>query len=84
MKLKVIKDCYYISREDFGDIEYLSHEELMNRLVHMLVKGDIWETSTEHPELLVCTSSETPGWKGEYNEGFWEYEDLKDYFEEID
>lgn len=80
MKLKVIKDCYYISREDFGDNEYVSHEELMNRIVHMLVVGDIWETITDK-ENFICISGE---WENEYNEGYWEYENLKEYFEEID
>lgn len=81
MKLKVIKDCYYVSREDFSDAEYMSHEELMNRIVHMLVKGDIWKTSIDEPEFLLCVSG---AWENEYNEGWWEYENLKEYFEEID
>ena len=81
MKLKVIKDCYYVSGENFYDAEYMSHEELMNRITHMLIKGDIWETSIDDPDLLICTSGD---WENEFNEGWWEYEDLKEYFEEID
>ena len=81
MKLKVIKDCYYVTPENFYDYEYLDHEELMSRIVHMLAKNDIWETSIEEPELLECTSGE---WEGEYNEGWWNYNDLKEYFEVIE
>lgn len=81
MKLKVIKDCYYITDNAFYEGEYLSHEEVIDRLVHMLCKDDIWETSIDDPELFVCTSGD---WEGEFNEGWWEYEDLKSYFEEID
>jgi hypothetical protein len=81
MKLEVIKDCYYISREDFGDNEYLSHEELMGRVVHMLIKGDIWETDINNPEFFICSKSEH--WLDESNHGFWEYKWVKDYFKEV-
>jgi hypothetical protein len=81
MKLEVIKDCYYISREDFGDNEYLSHDELMGRVVHMLIKGDIWETDKNNPEYFICVKSEN--WLDELNDGWWEYKWVKDYFKII-
>ncbi len=81
MKLKVIKDCYFISDGRSYEWEYLDKEELFDTVNHLLVVGDIWETSTEHPELLICTSGE---WKDEYNEGWWEYEDVSRFFEVID
>jgi len=81
MKLKVIKDCYYVSDGRALDNEYVDKEELFNMVSHLLVVGDIWKTSIDEPELLLCVSGE---WEDEYNEGWWEYEKLKEYFEEID
>jgi hypothetical protein len=81
MKLKVIKDCYYISRENFDGNEYLGHEELMDRVVHMLVKGDVWETDKNNPEFFICVKSKN--WLDELNDGWWEYKWVKDYFKTI-
>jgi hypothetical protein len=81
MKLKVIKDCYYISRENFDGNEYLGHEELMGRVVHMLVKGDVWETDKNNPEFFICVKSKN--WLDELNDGWWEYKWVKDYFKTI-
>jgi hypothetical protein len=78
MKLKVIKDCFYISDGNVNDNQYLSKEELLESFPHLLVKGDIWETDKDDPELFICVEGE---WKGEYNEGWWEYEVLKEFFE---
>ena len=80
MKLKVIIDCFYISDGRSFEWEYLTKQELFNIANHLLVVGDIWETSTEYPELLICTSGV---WEGEYNEGWWEYEDVSKFFEVI-
>jgi hypothetical protein len=83
LKLKVIKDMFYVS-EDLSYIGGVDKETFENSFTHMLVVGDIWEEMVGEgnfsDKVFECTSGE---WKDEENDGIWDYEFYKDYFEMI-
>lgn len=83
LKLRVIKDMFYVS-EDLTSLGVVSREELENSYTHLLVVGDVWiETDDEFnsdEKLFTCVEGK---WKDEINDGWWDYEDCKDYFEVI-
>ena len=78
MRLKVKEDMYYVSDGNVIDNQYLSKKELLETFAHILVEGDIWETDKDDPKLFICVEGK---WEGEYNEGWWEYEVLEEFFE---
>ena len=81
MKLKVVKNAYYVS-EDLTGMGFVNENQLKSSFSHILVVGDIWEKKVEGEwEFFECIEGE---WKGEESDGWWEYDDFtKHYFEEI-
>ena len=81
-KIKVIKEAYYVS-EDLTSHGMIDKDEFESSFSQFLVVGDVWELKTEENgfEYFKCIKGK---WKGEENEGWWDYEDNKDYFEIIE
>lgn len=84
-KLKVIKDVYYVSDGNVLDDEYLTKEELFEKLAHLCVVDDIWEVvdEGEYGVFLNCIEGT---WKGESSDGWFNDDDMlnKNIFEFID
>jgi hypothetical protein len=76
MKLKVVKNVYYVS--DKLSEGLIDETEFQNSLAHLLVVGDVWEEDKDGD--LICMEGV---WKGECNVGWWHYEDVEKYFEKI-
>ena len=80
-KIEVIKDGYYFAEDSLYDGEYYTEEELRHGLAHLFVKGDIWERSSEDPDVFICIEG---SWKGEPSEGWWDYESAKKFIKPIE
>ena len=88
MKIKVIKDCYYVS-EDLSSIGLVNKEEFENSFSHLLVKGDIWESVVDegnfNDQVFRCIEGK---WceddEDETNDGWWDYKGNECYFEVIE
>jgi hypothetical protein len=80
MKIQVIENGYYVS-EDLTDFGMVGEKEFEMSFSHLLVKGDVWEKKVEDGfEFFECVDGK---WKGESNDGWWDFEDVKKYFKEI-
>ena len=77
MTIKVIKNAYYVS-EDLTGIGMVDQATLEASYSHLLVVGDVWVVSDD--EYFECIEGT---WKGESNEGWWDYNGYEDYFEII-
>ena len=84
-KLKVIKDVYYVSDGNVLDDEYLTKEELFEKISHLCVVDDIWEVVDEG-EYGVFLNYIEGTWKGESSDGWFNDDDMlnKNIFEFID
>jgi hypothetical protein len=84
MKIKVIKDCYYV-HEDLTNIGLVDKDGFENSFSHLLVKGDIWESiddeSNFNEQLFICIEGK---WLDDENDGWWVYEGNECYFEIIE
>lgn len=81
MKIKVIKNAYYVS-EDLTNIGMVDEKTFEMSFTHMLVVGDVWEKVIEEGyEFFKCIEGK---WLDEESDGWWEYEYNKGYFEVID
>ena len=84
MKIKVIKDCYYV-HEDLTNIGLVDKDKFENSFSHLLVKGDIWESVDEegnfNNQMFKCIEGK---WLDEENDGWWDYEGYEYYFEVIE
>ena len=78
MKLKVIKNGYYIT-EDLTNLGLVDQGTLDCSVSHLLVVGDIWVTNDEYG--FDCIEG---NWVGENSEGWWEYEGYEGYFEVVE
>ena len=76
MKIKVVKDAYYVI-EDLTDCGLISKDEFENSYSHTLVKGDVWECDEEG--FFRCIEGSMEGSEG----AWWEYSDVMDYVEII-
>jgi len=82
MKIKVIKNAYYVS-EDLTNYGCVDEETFNNSFSQVLCVGDIWEScSTEFGDFFKCIKSNI--WREELNDGWWDYDRMKDYFEVIE
>jgi hypothetical protein len=85
MKLKVIKNAYYVS-EDLTNIGMVDQATFYNSFSRLLVMGDVWESRIADDgdgdsfEYFECVEGE---WLGETNDGWWDYESNEAYFEVI-
>ena len=81
MKLKVIKNAYYVT-EDLTNWGPVSGDEFENSYSHLLVVGDVWEKVDDKDDydMFKCISGK---WEGELSDGWWDYDDVKSYFEII-
>ena len=81
MKIKVIKDCYYVS-EDLTNIGLVDKDEFFNSFAHLLIKGDVWEKIDDEgnfsDQMFKCIEGK---WLDEINDGWWDYEGNECYFE---
>jgi len=81
MKIKVIKDCYYVS-EDLTNIGLVDKDVFESSFSHLLVKGDIWESVVDEgnfvDQMFKCIEGK---WLDEENDGWWDYEGNECYFE---
>lgn len=75
MKIKVIKNGYYVS-EDVSGLGVINEDTFTSSFTHLLVVGDVWVMSAD--EFFNCVEG---AWKGECNDGWWDYEFVKEYFE---
>ncbi len=85
MKIKVIKNAYYVS-EDLTSIGMVSEDEFEASFSHLLVVGDVWEKIKDEEgnfvdNIFTCIEGK---WEEEENDGWWDYEDVIDYFEVIE
>ena len=85
MKIKVIENAYYVS-EDLTSIGLVSENEFQSSFSHLLVVGDVWERNKVEKgnfvdNVFTCIEGQ---WKGEVNDGWWDYEDVKDFFKVIE
>ena len=83
MKLRVIKNGYYVS-EDLTNLGMVDQDTLDMSISHFLVIGDIWEKRVyeeDNYEYFTCIEGK---WKDEDGDGWWEYEMYEDYFEVIE
>ena len=78
MKLKVIKNGYYIT-EDLSNRGLINQDVLDCSINHILIIGDIWVTNDEGG--FDCIEG---NWIEENNDGWWEYEGNENYFEVIE
>ena len=78
MKIKVIKNAYYIS-EDLTNIGMVDQDTFESSFSHVLVVDDVWE-NIDGSELFVCIEG---NWIGEESDGWWDYEGFEYYFEVI-
>jgi hypothetical protein len=80
MKIKVIKDAYYIS-EDLTGIGMVDKATLEASYSHLLVVGDVWELKMiDGYTFFECVEGT---WEGELNSGWWNFEECRGYFEVI-
>jgi hypothetical protein len=75
-KLKVIKDIYYVGRFN----KFLTHDELMDGIDRILVKGNEYEIVDHEFEgvtekLLLCTLGH---WKGDFHLNQYDYYEFFD------
>ena len=77
MKIQVVKNAYYVS-EDLSDLGMVDEKTFQSSFSHLLVVGDVWEGDEDGE--LVCIEGK---WKGESNDGWWEYSDVKEYFKKV-
>ena len=77
MKLRGVKNLYYVSRDNL-DEGLMLESELFDNVCLMIEKGSIWEVGKDEDELYVV-------FDGESNEGFFDLEDVlrKEVFEII-
>ena len=83
MKLRVIKNGYYVS-EDLTNLGMVDQDTLDMSISHLLVIGDVWEKRVyeeDNYEYFTCIEGK---WKDEDSDGWWEYEMYEDYFEVIE
>jgi len=84
MKIKVIKDCYYVN-EDLTNLGLVDKDEFENSFSHLLVKGDIWESIDDEgnfsDQMFKCIKGQ---WLDEENDGWWDYKGNECYFEIIE
>ena len=73
-KLKVTKDIYYIAEDSVSECEYLTYEELMNSVAHLLVKDDVYKVTDEAGEKFIECIEGT--WKGESNDGWFDVDEM--------
>jgi hypothetical protein len=78
MKIKVIKDAYYVS-EDLTGIGMVDKATLEASYSHLLVVGDVWEANDDG--FFECIEG---AWEGEESDGWWDYEGFEDYFEVVE
>lgn len=78
MKIKVIKDAYYVS-EDLTGIGMVDKATLEASYSHLLVVGDVWEANDDG--FFECIEG---AWEGEESDGWWEYEEFEGYFEVVE
>ena len=85
MKIKVIKDGYYVS-EDLTNCGLVDKDEFEYSFSHLLIKGDIWESIDEEGNFndIIFRCISKGKWEGEDNEGWWDYKGSEDFFEIIE
>lgn len=76
MKLKVVKDIYYVVEDSIDECSYLTKEELFNSVSHVLVEGDIWEVVGGDWDDEMGAKCIEGKWKDEYSEGWWDLDDM--------
>jgi hypothetical protein len=81
MKIKVIYDGYYVWN-DLTNLGLINKYEFELSFTHTLVVGDIWESKTDENGFNYYECIEGK-WKGDENDGWWEYEDNEYHFEVI-
>jgi hypothetical protein len=84
MKIKVIKNAYYIT-EDLTGLGMVDQETLDNSFSHLLVVGDVWESIDDEEgnfseQFFKCIEG---AWEGEVSDGWWDYKGFEGYFEVV-
>lgn len=68
MKLRSIKNLYYVSKDNLEE-GLMLWDELVDNVCLMIMEGSIWEVGKDEEELYVV-------YDGESNEGFFDLEDV--------
>jgi hypothetical protein len=84
MKIKVIKDAYYIS-EDLTNIGVVDQDTFESSFSHVLVVGDVWESVDNEEgnfseQFFKCIEGI---WLDEESDGWWDYKGFEGYFKII-
>lgn len=84
MKIKVIKNAYYIS-EDLTNIGMVDQDTFESSFSHLLVVGDVWESIDGEEgdwseQFFKCIEGV---WLDEVSDGWWDYKGFESYFEVI-
>ena len=83
MKIKVIKNAYYVS-EDLTNIGMVDQDTFESSFSHVLVVGDVWESVDDEgnfsEQFFKCIEGT---WVGEESDGWWDYKGFEGYFEVI-
>jgi hypothetical protein len=83
MKIKVINEAYYVT-EDLTNQGLIGKDEFESSFVKFLVVGDVWESIEEGHWNKINFKCLEGKWKGEENDGWWDYEGNEYYFEVIE
>jgi hypothetical protein len=84
MKIKVIKNAYYVS-EDLTNIGMVDQDTFESSFSHLLVVGDVWESIDDEEgnfseQFFKCIEG---AWEGEVSDGWWDYKGFEGYFEVV-
>ena len=77
-KLKVVKDIYYVVEDSIEECSYLTKEELLNSVSHVLVEGDVWEVVGGDWDDKMGAKCIEGSWIDEYSDGWWDLGDMLD------
>lgn len=82
--LRVVKDIYYIIEDSLCEGDFLTYEELMDSVAHILYKGDVYKVIVDEGErMILCVEGQN---NFETNDGWFDVNDMLDkgVFEIVD
>jgi hypothetical protein len=74
-KLVCVKDIYYVSEDNGMDCEFITFDELMDKVAHLCVKGDVYKKMFDYEGGFLCISGR---WYSEFNDGWFDMQEMID------
>jgi hypothetical protein len=74
-KLVCVKDIYYVSEDNGMECEFLTLDELMDKVAHLCVKGDVYKKTDDTENGFLCISGR---WYNEFNDGWFDMQEMID------